>query len=221
MVFQSTVMTRHQLSRLQCTVLCCTVYRHCLGIPMPYHGFSPCTVTVFHVLSWLSQSAVIWLSQSAGMSFPCTCKSFPCILLRQWFSCITKPSQSRNPYSSCTNLWISASLLPWHNLCNETFHVEFFFSANNFPSPPPHDANRIFCPKNIGIMPILGIRAPPPTPPQHFSRALALVRVIPPLPKRIIYVRTCMQCRLCFMRAAETKFHFPSPLLGTGLSRFH
>ncbi len=73
----------HQLSRLPCTVLCCTVYRHCLGIPMPYHSFYPCTVTAFLVLPWLSQSAVIWLSQSAGMSFPCTCKSFPCIVLRQ------------------------------------------------------------------------------------------------------------------------------------------
>ncbi len=140
------------------------------GLPFELRGLralsqlSPCTVTAFHVLSWPSHSA--------GMTSHAFVSPSP--------TCITKASQSRNSYSSCTNL------LPWYNLCNETFHVEFFFSANNFPSPPPsHDANRIFCPKNIGIMPILGIRAPPPSPPQHFSRALALVRVIPPLPKRI------------------------------------
>ncbi len=206
MVFQCTVMTRHQLSRLPCTVLCCTVCRHCLGIPMPDHGFSPCTVTASPILSWPSHSA--------GMAFPCSFTSFPCIVLRQWFSCITKPSQSRNPYSSCTNLRISASLLPWHNLCNGTFHVEFFFSANNFPSPHSPWRKQDLLPQKHWNNAHPGNPCPSPHPTTTFQSGLGPGQGDSSSAKENkTYVRTCMQCRLCFMRAAETKFLFPSPLL--------
>ncbi len=105
MDFQCTVMARHA-STVTPSMHCPLACPHALSRPPLYcHGLPI-------QLAWLSHAFV---SPSP--------------------SCITKPSQSRNTYSSCTSLWISASLLPWHNLCNETFHVEFFFSANNFPSP--------------------------------------------------------------------------------------